>query len=272
MAQQMTSGENGLVAPRVRDLVVMVFTDLDGTLLDHDTYAFDAARPALAALTARAIPVVPVTSKTLAELQPLMHMLNLSGPAIAENGAVVRRADGAVDRAMSRQELAAVLGNLPQDIRRDMRCFCDMDIDEIIALTGLRHDDAQRAAAREASEPFLWQGTDTPPAELTAALANDNVRLTRGGRFFHIVPVRDKAAAMAELLADQAAGTQSWALGDGPNDVSMLLAATRGAVIANPHVDTETLLPANHNLYISRGIGPVGWGEAITAFLKEDFD
>ena len=62
MAQQMTSGENGLVAPRVRDLVVMVFTDLDGTLLDHDTYAFDAARPALAALTARAIPVVPVTS------------------------------------------------------------------------------------------------------------------------------------------------------------------------------------------------------------------
>ena len=29
---------------------VMVFTDLDGSLLDHETYAFDAALPALEAL------------------------------------------------------------------------------------------------------------------------------------------------------------------------------------------------------------------------------
>ena len=29
---------------------LVVFTDLDGTLLDHDDYSFEAARPALAQL------------------------------------------------------------------------------------------------------------------------------------------------------------------------------------------------------------------------------
>ena len=49
----------------------LVFTDMDGTLLDHHTYSFDAAKPALNALDEKNIPVIPTTSKTFAELQPL---------------------------------------------------------------------------------------------------------------------------------------------------------------------------------------------------------
>ena len=48
----------------------LVFTDMDGTLLDHHTYSFEAAKPALKALEEKDIPVVPTTSKTFAELQP----------------------------------------------------------------------------------------------------------------------------------------------------------------------------------------------------------
>lgn len=65
----------------------IVFSDLDGTLLDHDGYSFEAAKPALAALAERAIPVVPSTSKTLVELETLSVEIGLSGAAIAENGA-----------------------------------------------------------------------------------------------------------------------------------------------------------------------------------------
>ena len=49
---------------------VVVFTDLDGTLMDHDSYDVAPAKPALDALAARSIPVVPVTSKTRAEPFP----------------------------------------------------------------------------------------------------------------------------------------------------------------------------------------------------------
>jgi len=254
---------------------VVVFTDLDGTLMDHDSYDVAPAKPALDALAARSIPVVPVTSKTRAELVPLMARLGLSGAAIAENGAVVMRADGSVDAADKREKIAAALAALPKNIRDAMMCFCDMEVEQIAAATGLAHDDAARAAAREASEPFMWHADATSASTLTqmlgAALEKYGLCVTRGGRFFHIVPPRDKAAAISALLSARSPRPQSWVLGDGPNDVSMLLAADRGALIANAHVDTARLLPDGHDLYMSRAPGPAGWHEAITAFLTAEF-
>ena len=66
---------------------IMVFTDLDGSLMDHETYAFDEALPALEALAQGDIPVIVVSSKTRAEIIPLVSQLKLTGPIIAENGA-----------------------------------------------------------------------------------------------------------------------------------------------------------------------------------------
>lgn len=67
----------------------LVFTDMDGTLLDHHTYSFDAAKPALDALEKKHIPVVPTTSKTFAEMKVLREQIGLNGPFIIENGAAV---------------------------------------------------------------------------------------------------------------------------------------------------------------------------------------
>ena len=254
---------------------VVVFTDLDGTLMDHDSYDVMPAKAALQALAARSIPVVPVTSKTRTELVPLMQQLGLSGPAIAENGAVIMNTDGSPDTAVARKTIALALDLLPENIRKAMICFCDMNIEQIAVATGLTHADAARAAAREASEPFMWQG-DAPSLTTLIEIMGEtlekfDLRLTQGGRFFHIVPTRDKAAAISALLSEQMPRPQSWVLGDGPNDVSMLLAADRGALIANEHVNTQRLLPADHNLYMSRASGPAGWHEAITAFLTAEF-
>ena len=46
----------------------VVFSDLDGTLLDHSTYSWKAAAPALAALRDRGIPLILASSKTSAEI------------------------------------------------------------------------------------------------------------------------------------------------------------------------------------------------------------
>ena len=47
----------------------VVFTDLDGTLLDHTSYSHQAAEPALEAIRERRIPLVFCTSKTRAEVE-----------------------------------------------------------------------------------------------------------------------------------------------------------------------------------------------------------
>ena len=43
---------------------LLVFTDLDGTLLDHHSYSHAAALPGLERLRGLEVPVIPVTSKT----------------------------------------------------------------------------------------------------------------------------------------------------------------------------------------------------------------
>ena len=149
----------------------MVFSDLDGTLLDHDGYSFEAAKPALVALAERAIPVVPSTSKTLVELEILSVEIGLSGAAIAENGAAIRFADGTIDRAVTRADIFAAISDLPNSISSCMECFCDMSIERLVALTGLDRPSTEAAAAREASEPFLWHGDAAGMADLTARLA-----------------------------------------------------------------------------------------------------
>lgn len=67
---------------------LLVFSDLDGTLLDHTTYSYAPARPALAALRARDALLILASSKTAAEMLPLHQELDLGeAPMIVENGA-----------------------------------------------------------------------------------------------------------------------------------------------------------------------------------------
>ena len=49
----------------------VIFTDLDGTLLDHDTYEWKEAEPALDLCKKLGVPVVFVSSKTRAEIEVL---------------------------------------------------------------------------------------------------------------------------------------------------------------------------------------------------------
>ena len=67
----------------------VIYTDLDGTLLDHDNYGLGPAGAVLLEMLARNIPVIPVTSKTHAEVQLLCHTLEMTGPFVVENGAAI---------------------------------------------------------------------------------------------------------------------------------------------------------------------------------------
>ena len=67
----------------------MVVTDLDGTLLDHHSYSYEAAIPALDKLTDFKIPVIFNTSKTAKEVIPLQQKLSISAPFIVENGSAL---------------------------------------------------------------------------------------------------------------------------------------------------------------------------------------
>lgn len=65
---------------------IIIFTDLDGTLLHPNIYSFAKARPALNLIKEEGIPLVLCSSKTRAEMEVYRERLGNNHPFVSENG------------------------------------------------------------------------------------------------------------------------------------------------------------------------------------------
>ncbi len=153
----------------------LIFTDLDGTLLDHDSYTFDAALPALNALSKRAIPVIPVTSKTCSEILDLRRVLKNTHPFVVENGAAIfipikyfeddsglsEKIPGYLCKAFSpeRDYWTAFLEKISKEFPGEFTYFSKMGVEGIVKMTGLSPEQAEYANKRNYSEPVFWTGS-----------------------------------------------------------------------------------------------------------------
>jgi mannosyl-3-phosphoglycerate phosphatase len=268
-------------------LAAVVFTDLDGTLLDHHTYDFAPARPALDALREAGVALVLCSSKTRSEMLAVQARLGIEGPFIPENGGAVLLSGGGPLEAVFPErfeglparvfgapysELRGALVELRRRHGAGVRGFGDMDDGEVAACTGLPRDQARLARERDFDEPFLWS---PPPEEADVArarawLAGRGLHLTRGGRFWHLLGPSDKGRAVRWLLdaAARLSGREpaSLALGDSENDLPMLEAVSVGVLVERP--GGGHLTPRPPGIRTVAGVGPTGWCRAVLAWLE----
>ena len=74
----------------------LIFTDLDGTLLDHNSYSAQPADILIQQILDQSIGyVIPITSKTSAEMRSLQRSIPLSETiSVTENGSVINMPHG----------------------------------------------------------------------------------------------------------------------------------------------------------------------------------
>ena len=247
-------------------LPLLVFSDLDGTLLDHETYRWDAAQEALTALAELGAGVILASSKTVAEISILQAEMGLQGwPAIVENGAGLLR-EGLDDSAY--QQIRAALGRVPVTLRKFYTGFGDLDAEGVARITGLSQEAAVHAKNRQFSEPGTWSGTEADRTAFLALLAAEGITAREGGRFLTLSFGKTKADQMDALITRYAPHFTA-ALGDAPNDVEMLQKADLGVVISNPHRPPLPPLEGEENGRIIRtqAAGPAGWNDAVLQLL-----
>lgn len=261
----------------------VVFTDLDGSLLDHDSYSFEAARPALERICAQRIPLVFTSSKTRTEIEKLQAMLGIREPFIVENGAAVFFPDPyrnwVVPGGIRQPPYTVIrLGISYSKIRRWLQAlppgfkitgFGDLSVEDIERLSGLSPAQAGRAKQREFSEPFLIDD-DSKMSGLHALAEASGLTITRGGRFYHLMGSgQDKGLAVrrtaAVMLRNMGRPPCTIGLGDSANDEAMLQSVDVPVLIPHPDgsyegLDVKGLIKARHP-------GSRGWNEAILELL-----
>ena len=276
---------------------LLIFTDLDATLLDHYTYSFEPARPLLERLRQHQIPVIPTTSKTSAELMPLRRQLGLESPFIVENGAALFiptdsvpsdfevtgvdlvRQDGFLVQQFvePRRCWTELLAELPQSLQGQFTTFTQLGVAGVAELTGLDSESAALACQRQYGEPVYWMGDEAQKQKFIAEVAWKGGRALVGGRFIHVSGGCSKALAMNWLADCYRRGGENVitiAAGDSENDREMLEQADIAVVIPSP-VHPTLELRRSAGTRVAQCPGPEGWAteiELVVASVLSDYD
>lgn len=261
----------------------IVFTDLDGTLLDWETRNPGPAASVIHRLQERRIPIIFCSAKTRAEQEVIRPRLGIRDPFIVENGGAVYFSRDAsatpVQEAVLRPPYVVRVLGKPYDSIRDalkrvraetgipVRGFGDMTDAEVAALTGLGVEAARRARSREYDETLAPLDPAHVP-RLIDALARRGLQCVSGGRLLHVSGNNDKGRAVqlvSNLYAAEFGKIVTFGLGDGWNDAPMFAEVDQPVLVQQPGGRWESIeVPG---LYRQEGVGPVGWVAAVERFV-----
>lgn len=268
-------------------MALIIFTDLDGTLLNQEDYDYKPALAMLEQLKQKRIPVIPVTSKTRAEVEGLRQKIGLKDPFIVENGSAIfiPKDDSRFVFPQATQkndyylqllgctyrEARKGLKVLATDLGESLRGFGDLSETEIQSLTGLPLEEVKLAKTREFTEPFVTPH-HLPTEKIERVAAKHNFRVLVGDRFSHLIgSSAGKGRAVKWLMktyqSAEAEKVVMVGLGNSPNDLEMLETVDIPIVIASRQGVHPGL--AKKGWQVAPSPGSQGWAEAIADICQD---
>jgi mannosyl-3-phosphoglycerate phosphatase len=270
---------------------IIIYTDLDGTLLDHHSYSFRKALPALAEIKRRNIPLILCSSKTRGEMEEYQRKLRIKYPFISENGGAVFIPKGYFgkpknDLKVKGKYLILELGLPYRKLRKSLLevsrqfavrvvGFGDLKTKQIASMFGLPYKEARWAKQRDYDEPFYFLDGIEPRKirAIQREFKRRGLNLTKGGRFFHLMGQNDKGKAVGLLTKmyrrDWETDFLTVGLGDSLNDLPMLKAVDVPVLVRQKHSTYDKEVLQRLKVRKARGIGPAGWNQAVLDLMSE---
>jgi mannosyl-3-phosphoglycerate phosphatase family protein len=289
----MTAGSQADQDDATRSGTWLVVSDVDHTLMDHDSEVGTAAE-CLRQLRQWGVTTLLASSKTFAEMVDLQSRMGVPAqPFIFENGCgigwpkdqwpetapamptLVLGDYGAIVRGGPADQLRALLNNLRNSTAWRFSLLEDLPFPRIEELLGLDQRLADLALQRLASVPLVWHGDNAELEQLQRRLAHEGLRAVKGGRLVHISPPYNKGEAVNHILE----WSEAWsaplrllACGDSENDRTLLELADRSLVFHPPDRQPMVLRAQakTPGVAVCSAGGPLSWFKAVQSALAID--
>ena len=255
---------------------ILIFTDLDGSLLHRDTFKFDEIKEYLKKLLSNGIYIIPNTSKTEKEILEFNNELGSSLPFISENGAIIKGLDLLNSNLPKELILSRGKVNLknifkefvPPDLQTKCKWLSEMDTKKQSLIFGLKDEKLKIALDRKYSIPFIFEGTKNEKKELSKIVKKKGLTLQEGGRVINLTDKVNKAKALQVFVRFYRKNNKNVkiiAVGDNYNDLDMLKVSDFPCLVFN---DKFTLDEIHiDNLIITNKPSPEGWADVIKIAL-----
>ena len=275
-----------------KDTKLMIFSDIDGSFLNHDDYSYGNLYNFITKLK-KISDIIFVSSKTFAEIKLLNNSLGITFPFIVENGACIffpesyynTELEG--DKFFKKENYIGyrVSEKIIKSHKRDLNPFkknfdflfySELTLKKLESITNLKGSQIKSSQDRLFSDPIYWNDSKKNFIKFENELKNINIRINKGGRFIHLSSDYDKGDAVGEFLKiDNKHNTSkkmTISIGDSHNDISMLELTDYSCMIKREK-KKSLVLEKKKNNYYSTNIAPDGWRESLEfIFNKENIN
>jgi mannosyl-3-phosphoglycerate phosphatase len=269
----------------------VIFTDLDASLLDYDTYEFGEIKNFVINLIENGIFIIPVTSKTKNETLKFLKSLPRYESFAIENGGAVYLIDEYEKYTEEKLEIESDNGLLKKvlgtkiDILKDflkefsekenlmIKTIFDFSVSELSFMLNLSAKDLIDTLDREYDIPFIIENPIKDKIEKLIENANKKrYKIHIGGRFYHISGNYNKGDAvrfLEDIYKNRFGDIMTIGIGDSLNDLSLLESVEIPILIRKKDFTIcEEIKEKISNLYITNKPAPLGWQEGVEKVLK----
>ena len=258
---------------------IVIFTDLDGTLLHNETFKFENIRQYIKNLLSKNISIIPNSSKTKTEIINFCHELEEELPFIVENGAAIYNmnlvnSDFPEKIILSRDKeeiLNIFFKKIPKELISKCKFVLKLKKDEQLKIFGLSEKQLSYASDREFSVPLIFKGNKVEKNNLFRLVYNTGLTMQEGGRVINLSDNVCKSFAMKKVRRifekTEKHELKIIGVGDNFNDLDMLKNSDIACLVFNEKFKLDTL--NIKNCLVSKKPAPEGWEEVVKMALEK---
>jgi mannosyl-3-phosphoglycerate phosphatase family protein len=258
---------------------IIIFTDLDGSLLNKDTFRFDEIEDYFRELISIGIKIIPNSSKTEAELSDFNNQYNLNLSFVAENGSSIhglnlihKNLPKRISLSRTTDQIYKVYSeNIPSNIKQKITFILRLKSKEQKEIFGLPLNKMLLAIKRNHSIPIQFNGSESEKKEFINIINDCGLTIQTGGRIMNICDNVNKSKAMSKTmeLINKEIDNEiiTIGVGDNQNDIDMLKHSDYPCLVKNNSFDSSLL--NIDNLIKSTEPSPRGWADVIKTAIQK---